>query len=83
MSPDGQSRGGKIVASNNLYTAIVALAFCVVLAAAAFVAYKCYCQYGTIFGVPKRPLSRSEAFNTVANCPCLLPAGVGESVFII
>ncbi len=58
MSPDGQTRGGKPVASNNLYTVILALALGIVLAAAALVAYKCYFQYGTIFGIPKRPLAR-------------------------
>jgi len=52
MSPNGQSRGGKVIASDNLYTVILALAFCVVLATAAFVAYKCYFQYGTIFKIP-------------------------------
>ena len=51
MSPEGQTRG-KIVASNNLYTAILALTFCVVLATAALVAYKCYSQYGTFFKIP-------------------------------
>jgi len=43
---------GKGVASNNLYTVILGLAFCIVLATAALVAYKCYFQYGTIFAVP-------------------------------
>ncbi len=57
MSPDGQTRGGKPVASNNLYTVILALAFCIVLATAALIAYKCYFQYETIFRIPKRPLS--------------------------
>ncbi|MHC4456404.1 MAG: hypothetical protein ACYS0I_04790 [Planctomycetota bacterium] len=52
MNPDVQSRGGKITASNNLYTIILALAFGVVLATAAFVAYKCYIQYDTIFKIP-------------------------------
>ena len=52
MSPDVQKRSVKVVASNNLYTIILALAFCVVLATAALVAYKCYFQYGTIFKVP-------------------------------
>jgi len=52
MSPDGQSRGPKPVVPNNLYTIILTLAFCVVLATAAFVAYKCYFQYGTIFKIP-------------------------------
>ena len=52
MSPDGQIRSRKTVASSNLYTAILALAFSAVLATAAFVAYKCYFQYGTIFRVP-------------------------------
>ena len=61
MSPDGQTRTGKPVASNNLYTIILALAFCIVLATAALVAYKCYFQYGTIFRGPKRPLSRLGA----------------------
>ncbi len=54
MSPDGQTRGGKPAASNNLYTVILALALGVVLATAALVTYKCYSQYGTIFTVPKR-----------------------------
>ncbi len=52
MSPDGQTRGVKVTASNNLYTAILALAFCVVLATTVLVAYKCYSQYGTIFKIP-------------------------------
>jgi hypothetical protein len=52
MSPDGQRPGGKVVASNNLYTIILALAFCTMLATAALVAYKCYFQYGTIFKIP-------------------------------
>ena len=52
MSPNGQSRGGKVTISDNLYTVILALAFCVVLATTAFVAYKCYFQYGTIFKIP-------------------------------
>jgi hypothetical protein len=52
MSPDGQIRGGKPAASDNLYTVILALACAVVLATAAFVGYKCYFQYGTIFTIP-------------------------------
>jgi hypothetical protein len=52
MSPDGRNRGGKIIASNNLYTAILALSFGIVLATVAFVAYKCYFQYGTFFKIP-------------------------------
>jgi hypothetical protein len=52
MSPMGQARGRRIVASNNLYTVILALAFCAVLATAALVAYKCYYQYGTILKIP-------------------------------
>lgn len=57
MSPDGQTRGAKPAAFNNLYTVILALALGVVLATAALVTYKCYSQYGTIFTVPKRPYS--------------------------
>lgn len=51
MSPNGQNQG-KAVASNNLYTIILALAFCAVFATAALVAYKCYTQYGTFFNIP-------------------------------
>jgi hypothetical protein len=52
MSPNEQSGGGKTATSNNLYTIILALAFCAVLATAALVAYKCYFQYGTILKIP-------------------------------
>jgi hypothetical protein len=52
MSPDKQIRGGKMLPANNLYTIILAVALCVVLATAAFVAYKCYFQYGTVFKIP-------------------------------
>ncbi len=51
MSPLPQSRA-KISVPNNLYTAILAVALGVVLATAAFVTFKCYTQYGTIFGMP-------------------------------
>jgi len=49
MSPDGRNRGET---PSNIYTIILALAFCVVLATAAFVASKCYFQYGAIFKIP-------------------------------
>ena len=52
MSPDRQKRGEKRVAPNNLYTAILALTFGIVLATTAFVAYMCYFQYNTIFNIP-------------------------------
>ena len=51
MSPMPQSRGAASVPSN-LYTAILAVALGVVIASAAFVAFKCYTQYATIFGTP-------------------------------
>jgi cell division protein FtsL len=51
MSPVVQSRGKKITAPDNLYTVILAVAFCVVLATAVFVAYQCYTQYDTIFKI--------------------------------
>jgi len=53
MSPNGPSRGKKITAPDNLYTVILAFAFCIVVATAALVAYQCYAQYGTIFTIPK------------------------------
>jgi hypothetical protein len=52
MNLNNQIRGGKVIASSNVYTIILALAFCVVLATAAFVAYKLYLQYGTIIKIP-------------------------------
>jgi hypothetical protein len=51
MSPVVQSRGKKITAADNLYTVILAVAVCVVLATAVFVAYQCYTQYDTIFTI--------------------------------
>jgi hypothetical protein len=52
MSPNGQARGKKVTVPDNLYTIILALAFCAVLATAVFVAYKCHTQYETIFQIP-------------------------------
>jgi len=52
MSPNGQIRGAKVIARDNLYTVLLAVAVAVVLATAAFVAYECYSQYGTFFKVP-------------------------------
>lgn len=52
MRPAGQFRGGKPKVINNVYTALLALAFCAILATAAFVAFKCYTQYGTFFTLP-------------------------------
>ncbi|MHC4396661.1 MAG: hypothetical protein ACYS1A_13500 [Planctomycetota bacterium] len=52
MSPNGQIRGGKVVPSDNIYTALLALAFLVVLAATIYVAWMCHVQYGTIFKIP-------------------------------
>jgi hypothetical protein len=51
MSPNGPARGIKITVPDNLYTVILAVAFCMILAAAVFAAYKCYSQYGTIFKI--------------------------------
>ena len=52
MSPGGQARKKNVIIPNNLYTVILALAFCVVLTTTAFVAVKCYLQYGTILKIP-------------------------------
>ena len=52
MTAEEQVRGPKVEARNNVYTVIIAVAFFVVLATAAFVAYKCYFQYGTLFSIP-------------------------------
>jgi hypothetical protein len=52
MSPEGKSQVGKAVASNNLYTIILALAFFVVFATIFLVGYMCYIQYDTFFKIP-------------------------------
>ncbi len=51
MSPAVSSRGKKITAPDNIYTVMLAMAFCAVLATAIFVAYQCYTQYETIFKI--------------------------------
>jgi len=38
--------------ANNIYTALLALSLLAVLASAAFIAVKCYIQYGTFFTIP-------------------------------
>ncbi len=49
MSPEALIKGTKPQAISNLYTVILAVAFGVVVATAAFVAYKCYFYYGTFW----------------------------------
>ena len=52
MSPMPQSRGANASVPSNLYTAILAVALGVVVATSAFVAFQCFTQYKTIFGMP-------------------------------
>jgi hypothetical protein len=52
MSAAKRNRGGTIAAPSNLYTVILGLAVGIVLATAAFVAYMCYLQYGTLWKIP-------------------------------
>jgi hypothetical protein len=55
MSPNGQARGKKVKVPDNLYTIILALAFCAVLATAVFVSIKRlqYCDsFMEIFKIP-------------------------------
>jgi uncharacterized membrane protein (DUF4010 family) len=44
-------RGKKVSVPDNLYTVILAVAFCAVLATAGYVAFQCYTQYETIFSI--------------------------------
>ena len=53
MSPQVQTRGKKSIVPDNIYTVILAVAFLIVLASAGLVAYMCYSQYGTLFGMPQ------------------------------
>ena len=55
MSPNGQARGKKVKVPDNLYTIILAFAFCAVLTTAVFVAIKRlqYCDsFMEIFKIP-------------------------------
>jgi hypothetical protein len=52
MSPNGQAGGGRAGGSNNLYTAILALAVGAVVATACFVVFMCYQQYGVYLKIP-------------------------------
>jgi hypothetical protein len=52
MSPMPQPRGGKVSPPSNLYTAILAVANAVLLAAIVYVTFVCYTRYETIFGLP-------------------------------
>jgi hypothetical protein len=50
MNPEGQIK--KPTLFSNLYTVILAAAFCIMFATAAYVAYKCFIQYDTLFKIP-------------------------------
>ena len=52
MSPEGQIRRGKVVATDNVYTGLLALVFLAVLATTVFVAFKCYIQYDILIKFP-------------------------------
>ncbi len=51
MSPAMSGRGKKVSVPDNLYTVILAVALCAVLATAGFVAFQCLTQYDTIFKI--------------------------------
>jgi len=55
MSPDRRNLGHRAAVPSNLYTVLLALAFSVILATAAYVAYKSYSQYGSIFRTTQQP----------------------------
>jgi hypothetical protein len=44
--------GKRMKIPDNIYTVMLALACCAVLATAVFVLIQCYRQYGTIFSAP-------------------------------
>jgi hypothetical protein len=52
MSPNEIKGGRKVTASNNIYTVILALLFCIISVTTILVAYKCYAQYDTLFNIP-------------------------------
>jgi hypothetical protein len=46
-----EQTSGKVKASSNLYTALLALACGAIAATAGFVAYKCFFDYGTLLKI--------------------------------
>ena len=52
MSAIGQTQGKNVKAPDNVYTVILAVATCAVVAVAAFVMFMCHNQYGTLFKMP-------------------------------
>lgn len=54
MSPVIPSGGKKVYVPDNLYTALLAIAFLIVLATAGIVTFLCHSQYGTIFKILTR-----------------------------
>ena len=44
-----------VKASNNIFTAILALSTGIVIASAGFIAYTCYANYGEIFKILEAP----------------------------
>ena len=51
MSPAMSGRGKKVSVPDNLYTVILAVALCAVLATAVYVVFQCLTQYDTIFKI--------------------------------
>ena len=57
MSPIIPAQGKQISIPDNLYTALLAVAFLVVLATAGLVTFLCHTQYGTIFKIASQNLN--------------------------
>ncbi len=53
MSPEANVRSGKPAIFSDVYTALLALSFVVVLGTAVYMVIKCMTEYGTIFTVAK------------------------------
>jgi hypothetical protein len=51
MSPVIPAGGKKVYVPENLYTALLAIAFLIVLSTAGFVTFLCHSQYETIFKI--------------------------------
>jgi hypothetical protein len=49
MSPKKQTSGPRVIAKNNIYTALLALVLLVMLATIVFVGFKYYSYFGTKF----------------------------------
>ena len=53
MNPTASSGTRRVFTASNVYTAFLGVSLGLLVATAAFVAYMCLSQYGTLFSIPQ------------------------------